>query len=96
MNAHHDRSTIRRPGKFRSHLSPVTGWLTAILALGLTHTPQGSAQTLRALPAPPVAQRSVDSTIQVLTEAAMACTSTFGRRDRRTCSRRSGPGPGWR
>ncbi len=68
MNAHHDRSTIRRPGKFRSHLSPVTGLLTAILALGLTPTPQGSAQTLRALPAPPVAQRGVDSTIQVLTD----------------------------
>ena len=68
MNAHHDRSTIRRPGKFRSHLSPVTGFLTAILALGLTPTPQGSAQTLRALPAPPVAQRGVDSTIQVLTD----------------------------
>ena len=68
MNAHHDRSTIRRPGKFRSHLSPVTGLLMAILALGLTPTPQGSAQTLRALPAPPVAQRGVDSTIQVLTD----------------------------
>ena len=40
----------------------------AILALGLTPTPQGSAQTLRALPAPPVAERGVDSTIQVLTD----------------------------
>ena len=68
MNAHHDRSTIRRPGTFRSHLSPVTGLLMAILALGLTHPPQGSAQTLRPLPAPPVAQRGVDGTIQVLTD----------------------------
>jgi hypothetical protein len=68
MNAQHDRSTIRRPGTFRSHLSPVTGLLTAILALGLTHPPQGSAQTLRALPVPPVAQPGVASTIQVLTD----------------------------
>jgi hypothetical protein len=68
MNAQHDRSTIRWPGKLRSHLSPVTGLLMAILALGLTHPPQGSAQTLRALPAPPVAQRAIDRTIQVLTD----------------------------
>ena len=40
----------------------------AILALGLAHTPQGSAQTLRALPTPPVAQPRVDSTIHVLTD----------------------------
>jgi hypothetical protein len=69
MNAQrHDRSTIRRPGKFRIHLSPVTGLLMAILALGLTYTPQGSAQTLKALPTPPAAQPSVDSTIHVLTD----------------------------
>jgi hypothetical protein len=68
MNAQHDRSTIRRPGKFRNHLSPVTGLLMAILALGLTHTPRGSAETLRALPAPPTAQPRVDSTIRVRTD----------------------------
>jgi hypothetical protein len=68
MNTQHDRSTIRRPGKFRGHLSPVTGLLMAILALGLIYTPQGSAETPRALPAPPVAQPRVDSTIQVLTD----------------------------
>ena len=41
----------------------------AILALGLTHPPQGSAQPLRALPAPPVAPPSVASTIQVLRDS---------------------------
>lgn len=40
-----------------------------ILALGLAHPSQGSAQTLRPRPAPPAAQPSVASTIQVLREA---------------------------
>jgi hypothetical protein len=69
MNAQHDRSSIRRPGTFRSHLSAVTGWLMAILALGLAHPSQGCAQPLRALSAPPVAQPSVASTIQVLRDS---------------------------
>src|SRR5262245_4882974 len=68
MNTQHDRSTIRRPGKFRSHQSPVTGLLMVILALGLTYTPQGSAETLRALPGPPPAQARADGTIRVLTD----------------------------
>lgn len=40
----------------------------SVLVLGLTHTPQGSAQNLRALPTPPGAQPRVDSAIHVLTD----------------------------
>jgi hypothetical protein len=70
MNTQRDRSTIRRPSKFRSHLSPVMGLLIAILALVLAHPRHGSAETPRALPAPAAAPERVDSTIRVLTDRA--------------------------
>jgi hypothetical protein len=66
MNTQCDRSPSR-PDKLHRHLSPVTGVLMALLALGLACTPQGSAETLRPLAA---AQPRVDSPIRVLTDRA--------------------------